>query len=97
VQHTQIDLAREALRHYRYDWARLHFDTSGETLSVKMEFDGKPENPLPFVYRKEAGGFVRVDASSPGSRFQGIRIDVNLDLPFNRFFRMGSDLNQLLR
>ncbi|MFH1156586.1 MAG: YdbH domain-containing protein [Pseudomonadota bacterium] len=97
VQYSQIDLAREALRNYRYDWARLHLNTRGDTLSVTMEFDGKPENRLPFIYKKEINGFVRIDGSSPGSNFQGIKIDVNLDLPFNRFLKFGTGLNQLFK
>jgi hypothetical protein len=73
------------------------FNTTGETLVVNMSFDGEPENPLPFVYKKEFGGFARVDASSPGSKFQGIRIDVNLELPFNRVMKFGSRLNSLIQ
>ncbi len=95
-QFAQIDLAREALKQYRYEWAKLQFNTSGENLKVKMEFDGEPEKVLPFVYKKELGSFVRVDASSPGSRFQGIKIDVNLEVPFNRMMKFGTRLNDLL-
>ncbi len=94
-QYAQIDLAREALKNYRYEWAKLYFNTMEDTLKVTMAFDGKPENLLPFVYKKEMGGFVRVDASSPGSHFQGIKIDVNLDLPFNRVLKFSKELNSL--
>jgi hypothetical protein len=87
VQHTQIDLAREALKNYLYDWVRLRMNTEGENLMLELQFDGKPADPLPFEYRKEIGGFVRVDAKSPGSRFQGIRLDVNMGLPLNRILR----------
>lgn len=97
AEYTQIDLAREALKDYEYKWAKLLFNTTGESLLVNMSFDGEPENPLPFVYKKEFGGFARVDASSPGSRFQGIRIDVNLELPFNRVMKFGSRLNNLMQ
>ncbi|MCP4117631.1 MAG: hypothetical protein GY737_19985 [Desulfobacteraceae bacterium] len=96
LQYTQIDLAREALKDYQYKWAKLAFNTKGENLLVKMEFDGEPENRLPFVYRKELGGFARVDASSPGSKFQGIKIDVNLELPFNRVMKFGAKLKDLM-
>ncbi|MBI9092125.1 MAG: YdbH domain-containing protein [Desulfobacterium sp.] len=95
-QYTQIDLAREALKDYQYKWAKLAFNTKGETLLVNMEFDGEPENRLPFVYKKEMGGFVRVDASSPGSKFQGIKIDVNLELPFNRVMKFGNQLRNMI-
>ncbi|MEA1968664.1 MAG: YdbH domain-containing protein [Thermodesulfobacteriota bacterium] len=96
IQFAQIDLAREALKNYNYKWARLNFNTRGEDLIVNMEFDGKPENLLPFVYKKEVGGFVRVEASTPGSHFQGIEISVNFKLPFNKVLKFGSRLNQML-
>ncbi|ACN15944.1 hypothetical protein HRM2_28560 [Desulforapulum autotrophicum HRM2] len=97
AQYTQVDLAREALKDYQYQWAKLLFNTDGETLVVNMAFDGEPENRLPFVYKKEINGFVRVDASSPGSKFQGIRIDVNLEIPFNRVMKFGSMLNKRIQ
>lgn len=97
TQYTQVDLAREALKDYQYQWAKLLFNTDGETLVVNMAFDGEPENRLPFVYKKEINGFARVDASSPGSKFQGIRIDVNLEIPFNRVMKFGSMLNKRIQ
>ncbi len=94
-QFGQMDLAREALKNYAYKWARVGFNTKGDDLLVKLEFDGSPGTLLPFEYRKEMGGFVRVDGSGPGSRFQGIKLDVNLNLPFNRVLKLGNRLNQL--
>jgi len=94
-QFGQMDLAREALKNYTYKWARVGFNSQGEDLMVKLEFDGSPETNLPFEYQKELGTFVRVDATSPGSRFQGIKLDVNLTLPFNRVMKLGNRLNQL--
>ncbi|MBF0467403.1 MAG: YdbH domain-containing protein [Desulfamplus sp.] len=96
-QFSQVDLAREALKNYRYEWARLGFDTQGDQLVVKMEFDGKPENALPFVYKKDLGSFVRVSGKNAGSHFQGIKIDLNLQLPFNRVLRFGNQMNNLFK
>jgi hypothetical protein len=84
LQYTQIEVAREALKDYTYEWAKLGIVTEGEDLLLKLEFDGKPAAPLPFVYKKEIGGFVRVDAGSKGSRFQGIHLNVNFRLPLNK-------------
>jgi hypothetical protein len=42
---------------------------------------------LPFIYKKELGRFARVDAESKGSLFQGISLDVNLQLPLNQILR----------
>jgi len=64
---------------------------------VNMELDGKPARPLPFVYKKDLGSFVRVDAKSPGSHFQGIKLDVNLQLPFNQVMQFGQKIQKLIK
>lgn len=93
---VQLDLTREALKDFDYQWAKLELNTSGDTLYMNMELDGKPANILPFEYQKEVGSFVRVDAKSPGSRFQGIKLNVNLKLPFNQVLKFGNRLNSIL-
>jgi hypothetical protein len=82
-QFFQIDLAREALRDFDYNWAKLRVVSEGEDLRMRLQFDGKPGRILPFEYDKEIGGFVRVDADSRGSEFQGISLDVNFTVPLN--------------
>jgi len=94
-RYTQMELAREALKNYEYKWAKMLFNTKGEKLHVKLGFDGKPADVLPFEYNRELGRFTRVDASSRGSRFQGIKIDVNLTLPFNQVLKYGKELDKL--
>ncbi|WDP88747.1 MAG: YdbH domain-containing protein [Desulfobacter sp.] len=93
---SQLDLAGEALKDFEYKWAKLRLNTSGDTLDVKMELDGKPARILPFEYKREMNSFMRVDASSPGSRFQGVKLDVNLKLPFNRVMKFGTKLRSIL-
>ena len=93
VQHAQMDLAREALKDYTYDWAKLRILTEGEDILLKMEFDGKPAAPLPFVYKKEIGGFARIDAGSKGSHFQGIHLNVNFRLPLNEIMQYKGLMN----
>ena len=93
---VQLDLAREALKDFDYQWAKLELNTAGDTLFMNMELDGKPAKILPFEYQKEVGSFVRVDAKSPGSRFQGIKLNVNLKLPFNQVLKFGNRLNSIL-
>ncbi|MFC1513153.1 YdbH domain-containing protein [Thermodesulfobacteriota bacterium] len=97
VQFTQVDLAREALKDYTYDWARLSMRSEGEDLLLGLQLNGKPTKPLPFVYRKDIGGFARVEADSPGSVFQGIRLDVNFRLPINTILDYGSSIQDFLR
>lgn len=94
-QFSQLDLAQEALKDFKYKWAKLKFHTQDDTLFVNMELDGEPSKVLPFEYSKEFGGFIRVDASSPGSHFQGIKLDVNLKLPFNEVIKSGNKLKSI--
>lgn len=93
-QYNQIDLAREALKDFDYTWAKLGLQTQGDDLKLQLQFDGKPAKPLPFVYRKEIGGFTRVEGDSDGSIFQGIRLDVNVGLPLNQIIRYKDILKQ---
>jgi hypothetical protein len=86
-QFAQVELAREALKDYDYSWAKLRLNSEGEILLLQMQMDGKPAKTLPFVYKKEVGGFIRVEAESEGSRFQGIRLDVNFRLPLNQLLK----------
>ncbi|PIE61283.1 MAG: hypothetical protein CSA29_04165 [Desulfobacterales bacterium] len=95
-QFSQLDLAAEALKEYDYEWAKLQLNTHGDTLDVNMELDGKPGRVLPFEYQREINSFMRVDASSPGSRFQGVRLGVNLKFPFNRVMKFGTKLRRIL-
>ncbi len=92
---VQLDLAREALKDFDYKWAKLELNTFEDTLYMNMELDGKPARLMPFEYKKEVGSFIRVDASSPGSRFQGIKLDVNLKLPFNQVLKFGNKLKTI--
>ena len=94
-QFSQLDLAREALKDFEYEWAKLVFNTHDNSLLVNMELDGKPSRLLPFEYRKDLGRFSRVDASHPGSSFQGIKLDVNLNLPFNEVLKSGNKLRSI--
>ncbi len=94
-QFAQLDLASEALKDFKYKWAKLKFHTKKDTLFVNMELDGEPSKILPFVYSKEVGTFIRVDASSPGSHFQGIKLDINLQLPFNAVLKSGNKLKSI--
>jgi hypothetical protein len=86
-QYVQMELARKALEDYDYSWAKLNLTTEGEDLLLKMQLDGKPGKPLPFVYRKDIGGFAKVEVDAEGSTFQGIRLDVNFRLPLNKIMQ----------
>lgn len=83
-QRGQLELAQAAIRDFEYEWVRIKADTVGEDLLVRLSVDGKPTETLPFVYRKEFGGFARVTGDVKGSNFQGLRLDVNFTLPLDR-------------
>ncbi len=87
AQYDQMALASEALKDYDYRWARLTLNTEGDDLLMRLQLDGRPAGVLPFEYRREKGGFVKVPKGARGSRFQGIRLDVNFRLPLNRLLR----------
>jgi hypothetical protein len=55
----------------------------GDDLLMRLSVDGKPAGLLPFVYRKDLGGFVKVEGDFKGSNFQGLRLDVNFTLPLD--------------
>ncbi len=83
-QYRQIDLAREALKSYHYDWAKVLLNSEGENLHIQLSFDGRPTRSLPFVYDKKEGGFVRVAEDKQLSEFKGLSLDVNFTIPLNQ-------------
>jgi hypothetical protein len=86
-QYGQLDLASEALKDFAYEWAKVTMNTEGRELIVSLQLDGKPEKPLPFIFDRDVGGFARVSTNSPGSVFQGIRLDVNFRLPLDQLLQ----------
>ncbi len=85
-QYNQLELARQALEEYDYDWVKLSLATAPQEdlLRLKLQLNGRPANPLPFIYDTQAGGFVPAGPDSKGSRFEEIKLDVNFSLPLNR-------------
>ena len=96
LQFAQLDLARAALEDYDYQWVKLNLSTEGQDLHLRMQVDGQPGGPLPFVFDKTLGGFVRVTGASPGSRFQGIGLDVNFRLPLDQVLHYGGTLRDAM-
>lgn len=96
-QFAELDVTREALKNFDYKWAKLTINTFENILFAKMELDGEPAEILPFNYDRRVGRFVRVDASHPGSHFQGIKLDINLNLPFNKVMKFGNKIQSLFK
>ena len=95
-QYIQMELAREALKDYDVSWAKLNITSEGQDLLLRMQLDGKPARILPFVYKKELGGFAKIEAAGKGSKFQGIRLDVNFRLPLNKMLQY-KDLIEMIQ
>jgi hypothetical protein len=94
-EYVQMDIASEALKAFDYSWVKLSLDSNDGELAVKLQFDGKPENKLPFRYNKDLNSFMRVETSSEGSNFQGISLDVNLKLPLDELLNYKGALDMI--
>jgi hypothetical protein len=97
-QYAQMELAREALRNFDYEWAKVTLGTEGDELVLKMQFDGKPAKPLPFVYKKELGSYVKMKEGEQTLVFQRrIRLDVNFRLPIDKLLHYGNIFTRIFR
>jgi hypothetical protein len=94
-EYIQMDIASEALKAFDYSWVKLSLDSNDGELAVKLQFDGKPENKLPFRYDKDLSRFNRVETSSEGSNFQGISLDVNFKLPLDELLNYKGALDMI--
>jgi len=94
-QFAQIELAREALKDYDYQWAKLNIISEGEDVLLRLQFDGKPARALPFVYNKKIGGFTKVEAGGKVSIFQGIGLDVNIRVPMDKILHYQDLFNRI--
>lgn len=92
---VQMAIANEALKDFEYTWVRLNLGTEANELLMQLKFDGKPASPLPFVYKRDIGRFIRVEADAKGSVFQGIRLDVNFRLPLDDILKYKEILNRM--
>lgn len=86
-QYTQMEIAREALKDFEYEWAKMTLSTEESDMVMKLQFNGKPANVLPFVYNKDIGKFIKVEADVQGSVFQGISLDINFRVPLNEILK----------
>lgn len=92
----ELELAQAALGNFTYEWAKIDLATEGEDLIMNLKLDGKPGDVLPFVFDKEEGRFMKINANVAGSKFQGIRLDVNFKLPINRILEYSKGTKNVL-
>lgn len=89
---SQLDFALEALRDFTYEWARIYLTPEGDDLRLSFQFDGKPNQALPFAY-DEKNGQLRRDPTARAV-FEGIQLNVNTRLPFNRLLQLNEYFRQ---
>ena len=85
-----FDMTQDALRNFEYSWARVQMQTEEGALKLQLQLNGKPAAPLYYSY----GGNGIVKSSVPHV-FQGIRLDVNLNVPLDVLFDLMEDYNLL--
>ncbi len=95
AEYAQMDIAREALKAFEYTWVKMSFATEKNELVLKLQFDGKPENRLPFTYNERVKRFVRVQNIAEGSDFEGISLDVNFRVPIDRVLNIKDVLDMM--
>jgi len=91
-QFNTLDLTREALKKFIYDWIKLDFvKNNDDELIMKISLNGKPDRILPFTINKNNGSFVRSDI---GARFESIVLNINV--PLNKTMNIGYSLKDIL-
>jgi hypothetical protein len=93
-QSIQMQIAEEALKNFKYDWAKLSLLSEGDDLMIRMQMDGRPADLLPFGFSKEMG-LVKIE--QPRAHFQGIRFNINFKLPLDKMISYGSGLSGLMQ
>jgi hypothetical protein len=91
-QHTQLDIALEALKDYTYRSIDLQLESQEEILVMRLQLEGKPNRLLPFGYDQELGRLKRVQGEGQ-AEFQGIGIDLNFRSPLNEILHYRDLLN----
>lgn len=85
-----FDMTQDALRNFEYSWARVQMATESGALKLQLQLNGKPAAPLYYSYG--ANGIVK---SAVPHVFQGIRLDVNLNVPLDVLFDLMEDYSLL--
>ncbi|MDR4508187.1 MAG: YdbH domain-containing protein [Candidatus Brocadiaceae bacterium] len=96
-QNIQMEIAREALNNFQYDWAKLFLNSEGNELTLAMQLDGKPAGLLPFGYKKNVGLYKENGNSEKKAHFQGLRFDINFRLPLDEMLHYGKGFNYLFK
>ena len=82
-QFDQIQMARETVKNYEYNWAKVSLHTVGNDLMLSLNFNGQPAKPIPFAYQQDAGKFIQIKAGEDGGIRPEVFLNLNFKLPLN--------------
>lgn len=95
-QSLQISIAKDALKNFNYDWAKLTINTSGDTLFIPFQLYGRPGSPMYYVYDKKLG-LRKSEGGGVQAKFEGIRFDINFTLPLNQLLSYKKGIDNLMK
>ncbi|MEM7391470.1 MAG: YdbH domain-containing protein, partial [Verrucomicrobiota bacterium] len=87
----QMQIARESLKHYEYEWAKLtlgHKDGNPDDLLVTFELKGKPADTLPFGFSPKKGLYFAGEDSPWEAEFKALGFTFNLLIPLNELLEV---------
>ncbi len=92
IKFHNMELTREALRDFNYNWAKLKFNSDEKILVVGLQLDGKPASPLPFVYSEQFGTYVKTNVlvKSKGL-LRPMVLNVNFKIPLDDLILAGKE------
>ena len=81
--YAQLDIVREALKDFNYDWLRISLKSFPKTdsLIVKLTMSGAPAHDLPFGFDEKKGGFHLTSDPNTSAHFQKMTFEINFILP----------------
>ncbi len=95
-QSLEISIAKDALKDFMYDWAKMTIYTAGDTLFIPVQLYGRPAQALPYTYDKKRG-LRRTEDGRLQAKFEGIHFDINFKLPLNRLLRYKQGVDSLMK
>ena len=94
-QYHQLELARQALTYFKYDWCRLSFNSINENCNIKLTLKGKPVLPLSFKYDEDLKQYTEIPKGGDSVQLPMI-IDLNFSIPVNQFIQYGMGINKII-
>jgi len=91
----QMDIAKEALHDFDYEWLKLRLNSEKEDLLIQLEMDGAPADLLPFGYDLKRGGLFKSTDPEQKARFKGISFQINFRLPANQMLDYGTKIKEI--